>query len=71
MLKHIAEVIPYLDCVKSYLDALQLEYRVVEHSSHIGVLDPLAIYVPFDCIRLGIRYKNDGIALIIRKDQWK
>lgn len=72
MLKHIAEVIPHLDCVKSYLDALQVEYRVIEDSPHnIDALDPLTTYVPFDCIRLYIRYKDDGIGLIIRKGQWK
>jgi hypothetical protein len=49
---------------------MQLEYRVIE-SSHIGALDPLAISIPLGYMRIGIRYKNDGIAITIRKDQWK
>lgn len=70
MLEHLTLIIPNLDNVRSYLDAMHLEYIVIE-PSHIGALDPLAIYVPSGFMRIGIRYKDDGIAINIRKDQWK
>lgn len=70
MLEHLSLIIPYLDNVRSYLDAMQLEYRIIE-PSHIGALDPLAIHIPSDCMRIGIRYNYDGMGINIRKDQWK
>ena len=70
MLEHIKMIIPYLDNVRSYLDAMQLEYRIIDPSP-IGVLDPLAIFIPPNYMRIGIRYKYDGISINIRKDQWE
>ena len=68
MLEHISLIIPNLDCVKSYLDVMQLEYRVIEPC----LLDPLALNpVQFGYIIIDIRYKDKGIKLAIREDQWK
>lgn len=68
MLEHISLIIPNLDCVKSYLDVMQLEYRVIEPC----VLDPLAAEpVLSGYIIIGIRYKDKGIKLAIREDQWR
>lgn len=70
MLEHISLIIPNLDCVKSYLDVMQLEYRVIEPTT-VGALDPLAELVTSNYMVIGIRHKDKGIKLTIRKDQWK
>lgn len=70
MLEHLSLIIPNLDNVRSYLDAMHLEYIIIGPTT-IGTLDPLAICIPPGFMRIGIRYKDDGIAINIRKDQWK
>ena len=71
MLEHISLIIPNLDCVKSYLDVMQLEYKDLTNSHTVGALDPLAELVTSNYMVIGIRYKGKGIKLTIRKDQWK
>lgn len=70
MLEHISNIIPYLDCVKTYLDSMQVNYLVLA-SHNIGALDPLSEFVTSNYLVIGIRHKDRGIKLTIRKDQWK
>lgn len=68
MLEHIATIVPYLDCVKTYLDSMQVEYIEIEPC----ILDPLAADVVLSgYIIIGIRYKDEGMKITIRKEQWK
>lgn len=72
MLEHLRMIIPYLDNVRSYLDAMQVTYKdLTPYIPHIGSCDPLAELVTSEYMVIGIRYENKGIKLTIRKEQWK
>lgn len=71
MLEHISLIIPNLDSVRSYLDAMQVTYKDLTNSHTVGSCDPLAELVTSEYMVIGIRYEDKGIKLTIRKDQWK
>lgn len=71
MLEHISLIIPNLDCVKSYLDVMQLEYEDLTPTYTVGALDPLAELVTSNYMVINVRYGNKALKIHIRKDQWK